>query len=98
MYQGALIPRDVMFVNGVQDLGFTPYEEFLPRSAPTIAPSVPRLYQVLDISRKTLSALKDQIRINHGRAKEFRMQAAEKEEDSKRSKQEEWRLSYQADG
>ena len=67
------------------------------RSAPTVAPSVPCVHQVPDISRKTFSALKDQIRINHGRAREFRMQAAEKEEDSKRSEQEEWRLSSQAD-
>ena len=67
------------------------------RSAPTAAPFVPRVHQVPDISRKTFSALKDQIRLNRGRAREFRMQAAKKEEDSKRSEQEEWRLSYQAD-
>ena len=35
MKQQALIPHDVILVNGVQDPGFTPYEEFLPRSAPT---------------------------------------------------------------
>ena len=92
--QEALIPQ---LVNGVQDPGFTPHEEFMLRSAPTVAPSVPCVHQVPDISRKTFSALKDQIRINRGRAREFRMQAAEKEEDSKRSEQEEWRLSYQAD-
>ena len=72
--QEALIPHDVILVNGVQDSGLTPHEEFLPRSAPTIAPSVPRVYQVLDISRKTFSALKDQIRIYRGRARELRMQ------------------------
>ena len=77
--------------------GFTPHEEFMLRSAPTIAPSVSRLHQVPDISRKTLTALKDQIRINRGRARVLRIQAAEKEEDSNRSEQEEWRLSYQAD-
>ena len=33
--QQGLIPSDV--VSGVQDPGFTPFEEFVPRSAPTIA-------------------------------------------------------------
>ena len=67
--QEAVIPHDVMLVNGVQDPGFTPYEEFLPRSAPMTALSVSLVYQVPDISRKTLSALKDQIRIDRGRAR-----------------------------
>ena len=35
--QQVLIPRDIIIVNGVQDPGYTPFEEFLPRSAPTIA-------------------------------------------------------------
>ena len=61
--QEALIPQ---LVNGVQDPGFTPHEEFMLRSAPTVAPSVPCVHQVPDISRKTFSALKDQIRINRG--------------------------------
>ena len=69
MEQQALIPHDVILVNGVQDPGFTPYEEFLPRSAPTTALSVSLVYQVPDISRKTLSALKDQIRIDRGQAR-----------------------------
>ena len=89
--QEAVIPHDVMLVNGVQDPGFTP------RSTPKIALSVPSAYQVLDMSRNTLSALKDQIRVYCERARELQMQAAEKEEDSKRSEQEEWRLSSQAD-
>ena len=97
MEQQALIPHDVILVNGVQDPGFTPYEEFLPRSAPMTALSVSLVYQVPDISRKTLSALKDQIRIDRGQARELRIQAAEKEEYSKRSEQEEWRLSSQAE-
>ena len=80
MEQQALTPHCVILVNGVQDPGFTPYEEFLTRSAPTSALPVSHLYQVPDISRKLklLSALKDQIRIDHGRARELRIQAAEK--------------------
>ena len=93
----SVIPHDVVLVNGVQDPGLTPYQEFLPRSAPTSALPVSHAYQVPDISRKLISALKDQIRLDHGRARELRIQAAEKEEDSKKSEQEEWRLSSQAD-
>ena len=57
----------------------------MPRSAPTSALTVSHLYQVPDISRKLLSALKDQIRIDRGQARELRAAAAEKEEDSERS-------------
>ena len=63
--QGALISHDV--VNGVQGLGFTPHEEFLPGSAPTVASSAPRVRPGPDISRRTLSAIKDQVWIHHGR-------------------------------
>ena len=35
--QQVLIPHDVVIVNEVQDSGFTPFKEFLPGSAPTIA-------------------------------------------------------------
>ena len=95
--QQGLIPRDVVIVNGVQDPGFTPFEEFLPRSAPTIALSVSRLCQVPDITRQSLSSLKAQIREDQGRARDLRTKAAEKEEDFKRSQHEELRLSSQAD-
>ena len=84
-------------MNGVQDPGFTPLEEFLPRSAPTVALSVSCLCQVPDVTRQTLSALKAQIRQDQGRAKELRTKAAEKEEDFKRTQREELRLSSQAD-
>ena len=92
--QGALISHDV--VNRVQGLGFTPPEEFLPGSAPTVASSAPRIHPGPDISRRTLSAIKDQIRIHRGRARELRRQAVEKEEDARRNGNEEWRLFYQA--
>ena len=92
--QGALISHDV--VNGVQGLGFTPHEEFLPGSAPTVASSAPRVRPGPDISRRTLSAIKDQIRIHRGRARELRRQAVEKKEDARRNGNEEWRLFYQA--
>ena len=84
-------------MNGVQDPGFTPFEEFLPRSAPTIALSVSRLCQVPDITRQSLSSLKAQIREDQGRARDLRTKAAEKEEDFKRSQHEELQLSSQAD-
>ena len=95
--QQVLIPHDEIIVNGVQDPGFTPFEEFLPRSAPTIALSVSQLCQVPDITRQSLSSLKAQIREDQGRARDLRTKAAEKEADFKRSQREELRLSSQAD-
>ena len=62
--QQVLILRYAVIVNGVQDPGFTPFEEFLPRSAPKIGSSVIlHICQISDITRRTLSALKAQIRV-----------------------------------
>ena len=95
--QQVLIPNDTVIVNGVQDPGFTPFEEFLPRSAPKIGSStISHVCQIPDITRQTLSALKAQIRVEQGRARELRRKAAEKEEDSKRSQPEELQLASQA--
>ena len=84
------VENDTVIVNGVQDPGFTPSEEFLPRSASKIGLStVSHVCQFPDITRQTLSALKAQIRVEQGRAREFRAKAAEKEEESERSQHEE---------
>ena len=66
--QYGLVSYDAVIVNGVQDPGFTPFEEFLPRSAPALALSVSRVCQVPDITSRSLSALKAQIRVEQGRA------------------------------
>ena len=85
-----MIPNDAVIVNGVQDPGFTPFEEFLPRSAPKIGSStISHVCQISDITRRTLSALKAQIRVEQGKARELRAKAAEKEEESERSQREE---------
>ena len=98
MEQQVLIPNDAVIVNGVQDPGCTPIEEFLPRSAPKIGSStISHVCQISDITRQTLSALKAQIRVEQGRARELRAKAAEKEEESERSQREERRLCSQAD-
>ena len=96
--QQGLIPSDAVIVNGVQNPGLTPFEEFLPRSAPKIGSStISYACQIPDITRRTLSALKAQIRVEQGRARELRAKAAEKEEESERSQREERRLCSQAD-
>ena len=96
--QQALVPRDVVIVNGVQDPGLTPLKEFLPRSAPKIGSStVSQVSQIPAITHRTLSVLKAQIRIEQGRARELQAKAAEKEEESERSQCEERRLGSQAD-
>ena len=98
MEQQVLIPRDVVIVNGVQDLGLTPLEEFLPRSAPKIGSStVSHVSQIPAIIHRTLSALKAQIRVEQGWARELRAAAAEKEEESERRQHEERRLCSKAD-
>ena len=52
MEQQVLIPNDAVLVNGVQDPGFTPFEEFLPRSAPKLGLStISQVCQISDITR-----------------------------------------------
>ena len=78
------VGNDAVVVNGVQDQGFTPLEEFLPRSAPkTVLTTALQLCQSPHITRQTLSALKSQIRSEQVRARELRTMAVEKEEDLK---------------
>ena len=70
----------------------------MPRSAPKIGSYVIlHECQIPDITRRTLSALKAQIRVEQGRAGELRAKAAEKEEEFERSQREEKRLRSQAD-
>ena len=70
----------------------------MPRSAPkTVLTTALQVCQFPDITRQTLSALKAQIRLEQGRARELWTKAVEKEEDSERTQGEAMRLDSQAD-
>ena len=69
----------------------------MPRSAPKIELfTVSHVCQFHDITRQTFSALKAQMRVEQGRARELQTKAAEKEKDSERSQRKELRLDSQA--
>ena len=97
-----LCVSDAVIVNGVQDLGLTPFKDFVPRSAPQIGSSLilhseAEVCQFPDITRRTLSALKNQVRTERGKARVLLEKSVEKEEEAERSQREEERLGSQAD-
>ena len=95
---------DSVIVNGVQNLGLTPFEEFLPRSAPLVDflsiglhSGAARMERSNLVSEETLTGKRNEARAEREKARGLLTEVAAKREEAGRLQREEERLGAQAD-